>query len=65
MGLALTGSFVELAVLATLAVTVLYAAGSVAAWRPLARDGVARMAYLSLNFRGLTAAHGRSYHQHG
>ena len=54
MGLALTGSFVELAVLATLAVTVLYAAGSVAAWR-LARDGVAQNG-VPLNFRGLTAA---------
>jgi basic amino acid/polyamine antiporter, APA family len=54
MVLALTGSFVELAVLATLAVTVLYGAGSVAAWR-LARDGVAQNG-VSLNFRGLTAA---------
>ena len=54
MGLALTGSFVELAVLATLAVTVLYAAGSAAAWR-LARDGVAQNG-VPLNFRGLTAA---------
>ena len=54
LGLALTGSFVELAVLATLAVTVIYAAGSVAAWR-LARDGVAQNG-VPLNFRGLTAA---------
>jgi amino acid transporter len=54
MGLALTGSFVELAVLATLAVAVIYAAGSVAAWR-LARDGVAQNG-VPLNFRGLTAA---------
>jgi APA family basic amino acid/polyamine antiporter len=54
MVLALTGTFVELAVLATLAVTVLYAVGSVAAWR-LARDGVAQNG-VPLNFRGLTAA---------
>jgi basic amino acid/polyamine antiporter, APA family len=52
--LALTGSFVELAVLATLASAALYAAGSLAAWR-LARNGVAQ-AGTPLNFRGLGAA---------
>jgi amino acid transporter len=52
--LALTGSFAELAVLATLAVTVPYAAGCAAAWR-LARLGVAQ-AGPPLNFRWLGLA---------
>jgi len=52
--LALTGSFAELAVLATLAVTVPYAAGCAAAWR-LARRGVAQ-AGPPLNFRWLGVA---------
>ena len=54
MALALTGSFAELAVLATLGSAALYAAGSVAAWR-LARKGVAQ-AGEPLNFRWLGAA---------
>jgi APA family basic amino acid/polyamine antiporter len=52
--LALTGGFVELAVLATLASAGLYAAGSVAAWQ-LARNGVAQ-AGAPLNFRWLNSA---------
>jgi amino acid transporter len=52
--LALTGSFTELAVLATLAVTVPYIAGCAAAWR-LARRGVAQSGP-PLNFRWLGAA---------
>ena len=52
--LALTGSFVELAVLATLTTATLYAAGSIAAWH-LARNGVAR-AGRPLNFRWLSSA---------
>jgi amino acid transporter len=52
--LALTGSFAELAVLATLAVTVPYAAGCAAAWQ-LARLGVAQ-AGPPLNFRWLGLA---------
>jgi amino acid transporter len=54
MVLALTGSFAELAVLATLASTVLYILGCLAAWR-LARDGVAQMG-TPLNFRWLGSA---------
>jgi APA family basic amino acid/polyamine antiporter len=54
MTLALTGSFAELAVLATLGSAALYAAGSAAAWL-LARNGVAR-AGTPLNFRWLSAA---------
>jgi len=52
--LALTGTFVELAILSTLAVAVLYASASIAAWQ-LARRGVAENG-TPLNFRGLTAA---------
>jgi amino acid transporter len=52
--LALTGSFTELAVLATLAVTVPYIAGCAAAWR-LARRGVAQSGP-PLNFRWLGVA---------
>ncbi len=52
--LALTGTFAELAVLSTLAVAVLYASASVAAWQ-LARRGVAE-AGTPLNFRWLGAA---------
>jgi amino acid transporter len=52
--LALTGTFAELAVMSTLAVTVPYVAGCAAAWR-LARRGVA-LAGEPLNFRGLGAA---------
>jgi amino acid transporter len=52
--LALTGEFAELAVLSTLAVAVLYAGASLAAWR-LARRGVAGVGK-PLNFRWLTAA---------
>jgi amino acid transporter len=52
--LALTGSFAELAVLATLGSALLYAAGSVAAW-VLKRKGVAQ-AGTPLNFRWLTTA---------
>jgi APA family basic amino acid/polyamine antiporter len=54
IGLALTGTFAELAVLATLASSALYAAGCVAAWR-LARNGVAQ-AGAPLNFRWLGTA---------
>jgi basic amino acid/polyamine antiporter, APA family len=54
MGLALTGTFAELAVLATLASAGLYAAGCLAAWR-LARNGVAQ-AGPPLNFRWLGTA---------
>ncbi|MGB0125032.1 MAG: APC family permease, partial [Silvibacterium sp.] len=54
MVLALTGTFAELAVLATLATAVLYMAGSAAAWR-LARKGVAE-AGAPLNFRWLGTA---------
>jgi amino acid transporter len=54
MMLALTGTFAELAVLATLASAGLYAAGCLAAWR-LARDGVAQMGP-PLNFRWLGSA---------
>ena len=52
--LALTGSFAELAVLATLATAGLYVAGCVATWL-LARRGVA-LAGAPLNFRWLGAA---------
>ena len=52
--LALTGSFAELAVLATLGSALLYAAGSVAAW-VLKRERVAQ-AGTPLNFRWLTTA---------
>jgi basic amino acid/polyamine antiporter, APA family len=54
IALALTGTFAELAVLATLVSCVLYAAGCVAAWH-LARNGVAQ-AGEPLNFRWLSAA---------
>jgi len=54
MGLALTGTFAELAVLATLATAVLYILGCAAAWK-LARDGVA-LAGAPLNFRFLNVA---------
>jgi amino acid transporter len=54
IALALTGTFAELAVLATLASSALYAAGCVAAWW-LARNGVAQ-AGAPLNFRWLGAA---------
>jgi APA family basic amino acid/polyamine antiporter len=54
MTLALTGTFAELAVLATLASSALYAAGCVAAWW-LARNGVAQ-AGAPLNFRWLGTA---------
>jgi basic amino acid/polyamine antiporter, APA family len=54
IGLALTGTFAELAVLATLASCALYAAGCAAAWR-LARNGVAQ-AGAPLNFRWLGSA---------
>jgi amino acid transporter len=54
MILALTGSFAELAVLATLASSGLYFAGCIAAW-VLARRGVA-LAGTPLNFRWLGAA---------
>ena len=54
IALALTGTFAELAVLATLASSTLYAAGCVAAWR-LGRDGVAQ-AGSPLNFRWLGTA---------
>jgi basic amino acid/polyamine antiporter, APA family len=52
--LALTGTFVELAVLSTLGAAALYIAGCAAAWR-LARRGVA-LAGTPLNFRWLRAA---------
>ncbi len=54
IGLALSGTFAELAVLSTLAVAVVYIAGCAAAWT-LARRGVAR-AGEPLRFRGLRAA---------
>ena len=54
MCLALSGTFAELAVLATLTSAVLYIAGCAAAWR-LARSGVA-LAGPPLNFRWLRAA---------
>ena len=54
VGLALTGTFAELAVLATLTTATLYIAGCVAAWL-LARRGVA-VAGTPLNFRWLRAA---------
>jgi basic amino acid/polyamine antiporter, APA family len=54
IALALTGTFAELAVLATLASSALYAAGCVAAWW-LARNGVAH-AGAPLNFRWLGTA---------
>jgi APA family basic amino acid/polyamine antiporter len=54
MILALTGTFAELAVLATLATAVLYMAGCAAAWK-LARRGVA-LAGDPLSFRWLPAA---------
>jgi amino acid transporter len=54
MALALTGTFAELAVLATLASSALYAAGCVAAWW-LARNGVAQVG-APLNFRWLGTA---------
>ncbi len=54
IALALTGTFAELAVLATLASSTLYAAGCVAAWR-LGRDGIAQ-AGSPLNFRWLGTA---------
>jgi basic amino acid/polyamine antiporter, APA family len=54
IGLALSGTFAELAVLATLASSTLYAGGCVAAWR-LARNGVAQ-AGAPLNFRWLGTA---------
>jgi amino acid transporter len=54
IGLAITGTFAELAVLATLASAVLYILGCGAAWR-LARRGVAE-AGTPLNFRWLAAA---------
>ncbi len=53
-GLALTGTFAELAVLSTLGTAVLYIAGCAAAWR-LARRGVA-FAGPPLNFRWLGPA---------
>ncbi len=58
IALALTGTFAELAVLATLATALLYIAGCFAAWR-LARGGVA-FAGTPLNFRwlGIAAAAG-------
>jgi len=54
IGLSLTGTFAELAVLSTLTVAPLYIAGCAAAWR-LARNGVA-LAGAPLNFRFLRAA---------
>jgi len=54
IGLALTGTFAELAVLATLTSAALYSAGCAAAWR-LARRGIA-LAGAPLNFRWLRAA---------
>jgi basic amino acid/polyamine antiporter, APA family len=54
MALALTGSFAELAVLSTLAISPLYIVGCAAAW-VLARRGVA-LAGTPLNFRFLGAA---------
>ena len=54
IGLALSGTFAELAVLSTLATSVVYVLGSMAAWR-LARQGVA-VAGPPLNFRWLGTA---------
>jgi basic amino acid/polyamine antiporter, APA family len=54
IGLALTGTFAELAVLATLGSAALYIAGCAASWR-LARRGIAR-AGTPLNYRWLRAA---------
>ena len=54
IGLALTGTFAELAVLSTLGTAALYIAVCAAAWR-LARHGIA-VAGLPLNFRWLGAA---------
>ena len=54
IGFALTGTFAELAVLSTLAVSVLYIGGCAASWR-LARRGVA-LAGAPLNFKWLGAA---------
>jgi amino acid transporter len=54
IGLALTGTFAELAVLSTLGSCALYAAGCIAAWR-LASNGVAQ-AGTPLNFRWLGSA---------
>jgi len=54
LGLALTGTFAELAVLSTLASAILYIGGAAAAWR-LARRGVA-LAGTPLNFRWLGSA---------
>jgi basic amino acid/polyamine antiporter, APA family len=54
IGLSLSGSFAELAVLSTLAIAPLYIAGCAAAWR-LSRNGVA-LAGAPLNFRWLRAA---------
>jgi APA family basic amino acid/polyamine antiporter len=54
IGFALTGTFAELAVLSTLAVSVLYIGGCAASWR-LARRGVA-LAGTPLNFKWLGAA---------
>ncbi len=54
IGLALTGTFVELAVLSTLAVAPLYMGGSIAAWY-LSRRGVAE-AGTPLNFRWVGTA---------
>ena len=51
IGLALSGTFAELAVLATLGSAAVYIAGCAAAWR-LARRGVAR-AGVPLNYRWL------------
>lgn len=53
-GLALTGTFAELAVLSALAIAALYIAGCAAAWQ-LARHGVAQ-AGIPLNFRWLGTA---------
>ena len=54
IGLALSGTFAELAVLSTLATAVLYIGGCMAAWR-LAHRGVALVG-APLNFRWLGAA---------
>jgi amino acid transporter len=53
-GLAVSGTFAELAVLSTLAVSVVYMGGCAAAWK-LARRGVA-LAGAPLNFRWLGTA---------
>jgi len=55
-GLAVSGTFAELAVLSTLAVSVVYMGGCAAAWK-LARRGVA-LAGAPLNFRWLGTAMG-------